>query len=61
MYGIVPAPAALDARKVAEEKLRPVLEWDEAELALLMHQLGIAGWTRDRAAGVLRKRGWWLA
>jgi hypothetical protein len=51
---------ALAARVRAEEKLRAVLDWPEEELALLLHLLGRAGWTQDKARGCLVRRGWWL-
>lgn len=50
-----------EARKIAEEKVRVILdECDERTLALLHHTMLAAGWSRDRAQHVLRKERWWL-
>lgn len=51
----------LDARTTAMGRIEYFLtQLGEPDAALLFHTLVLAGWTRDKARGVLQKARWWL-
>jgi hypothetical protein len=53
-------PSPLEARKLVENDVARILAWDDAHQALLFDLMVKAGWSRDRATTVLRKKGWHL-